>query len=330
MIDWSKGVVARYYATIVDPQTWRDIETFDITGGSITCSNSGVRGSADIDCIVFDHDNEQWIRIYLDARQDNEGELVPLFTGLASSPDISYNGRVQNSKVRCYSPLFPAEKKYLPLGWYAQAGTDGATAIKDLLSEITPAPIIIDGSSRSITQNYVAENEETALTMVDKLLDAINWKIYIEGNGTIHIAPFDNTIVETFGQEENDVLEMNVTISNNWDEIPNVFRAVGSGIASIAKDEDPNSRFSISNRGREIWAQETNCVLNNGEKISDYAERRLKELQQVSKTIDYTRRFMPGIRIDDYVWLKYPEQNISGPFLIESQTINLNYGGQVS
>ena len=123
---------------------------------------------------------------------------------------------------------------------------------------------------------------------------------------------------------------MNVTISNNWDEIPNVFRAVGTGIASIAKDEDPNSRYSIVNRGREIWAQDTNCILNDGEKISDYAERRLKELQQTSKVIDYTRRFIPNIRIDDYVWIKYPEQNISGAFLIESQTINLGYGGQVS
>ena len=24
-IDWSKGFSARYYATIVDPKTWRDI-----------------------------------------------------------------------------------------------------------------------------------------------------------------------------------------------------------------------------------------------------------------------------------------------------------------
>lgn len=330
MIDWSKGIVAKYYATMVDPETWRDIETFDIIGGSITFSNSGVRGSADIDCMSFDHENEHWIRIYLDAKQNNEGERVPLFTGLASSPDIKYNGRIQNSKVQCFSSLFPAEKKYLPLGWYAQAGTNGAIAIKDLLKDVTPAPVVIDGSSQSIVSNIVAESDETALTMVDKLLDAINWKIYIEGNGIIHIAPFTNSVKAVFGQEGNDVLEMDVTVSNNWDEIPNVFRAVGSGIASIAKDEDPNSKFSIVNRGREIWAQDTNCILNNGEKISDYAERRLKELQRVSKTVDYTRRFIPNIRIDDYVFLKYPEQNISGPFLIESQSINLGHGGQVS
>ena len=65
MIDWSKGIVARYYATMVDPKTWRDIETFDIIGGSINYTDSGIRGSADIDCKDFDHEKEYWVRIYL-------------------------------------------------------------------------------------------------------------------------------------------------------------------------------------------------------------------------------------------------------------------------
>lgn len=330
MIDWSKGVVSRYYATIVDPNTWRDTTSFDILGGSVNYSNSGIRGSADIECSEFDHENEYWIRIYLEAKQNFDTDLVPLFTGLACAPDINYNGRIQSSKIKCYSTLFPAEKKYLPLGWYAQSGSNGAIIIKDLLSEIIPAPITIDGSSPSITQSIVAEKDETTLSMADKILTAINWKLYIDGDGTVHISPKNREPVAAFGSEENDILEMNVTVSSNWDEIPNVFRAVGSGIASIAKDENPTSRFSIPSRGREIWAQETNCVLNDGEKISDYAERKLKELQKVSKTIDYTRRFVPNVKIDDYVWIKYPEQNISGIYLIESQTISLNYAGQVS
>ena len=161
-------------------------------------------------------------------------------------------------------------------------------------------------------------------------MEVINWRIILDGNGTIHIAPFNNEIVETFSHQENDILEMNVTISSNWADIPNVFRAVGSGISSIAKDEDPSSPFSIPNRGREIWAQDTNCILNDGEKISEYASRKLREAQMVSKTIDYTRRFMPDIGIGDYVWLNYPDQDISGKFIIRSQTLNLGYGGQVS
>lgn len=330
MIDWSKGIVAKYYATIVDPGTWRDIEKIDIIGGSINYTDSGVRGSADINCRVFDHENEHWLRIYLSANQNRETELIPLFTGLASSPDITYDGRIPDSKVQCYSVLSPAEKIYLPLGWYAQYGSNGATNVRDLLRDIIPAPIVIDGSSASLAENIIAEGEETRLSMVDKILKAINWRIYLDGDGTIHIAPMASLISGSFGYDTNDVLEMSVTISNNWDEIPNVFRAVGSGISSIARDEDPNSRFSIVNRGREIWAQETGCTLSNGEKISEYANRKLREAQKVSKTIDYTRRFMPNIKIYDQVLLNYPEQGITGTYTIKSQSINLGYGGQVS
>lgn len=330
MIDWSKGIVARYYATIVDPETWRDITSFDIIGGSINYSDSGVRGSADISCKEFDHEKEYWIRIYLNAKQQENSELIPLFTGLASSPDISYNGRIPDSKVQCFSVLSPAEKVYLPLGWYAQAGSNGANIIKDLLSDVIPAPIVIDGSSSSINQNVIAENGETNLSMVDKILDIIGWKLYFEGNGTVHISPMSSEIVSRFDYESNDVLEMNVSISSNWYDIPNVFRAVGSGISSIAKDEDVDSRFSIPNRGREIWAEEQNCVLNDNEKISEYAFRKLRELQNAYKTVDYTRRFKPNIRIGDIIWLNYPTQKLYGPFIINSQNIDIGYGGKVS
>ena len=34
-MDWSKGYSASYYAARVDPVTWRDVERFEITGGSI-------------------------------------------------------------------------------------------------------------------------------------------------------------------------------------------------------------------------------------------------------------------------------------------------------
>ena len=331
MIDWSRGITARYYASIINPSTWRDESTIDIISGSIKYTNSGIRGSADLECSKIDHNKEYWIRIYLEANQDGAGELVPLFTGIASSPDTTYNGRMYNSKVQCYSVLSPAEKIYLPLGWFARAGTSGGSVIKDLLSEHIPAPIVLEDGSPALTSDVIAEKNETRLSMVDKILEAINWRIILFGNGTIKIAPkSSDQITANFDYETNDVFEMNVTVSNNWYDVPNVFRAVGQGISSVAKDEDPNSKYSIPNRGREIWMQETDCILNKGEKISQYASRKLKEAQNVNKTIDYTRRFIPEIHISDYVYLNYPEQNINGIFVIESQDINLKYAGQVS
>lgn len=334
MIDWSKGIVSRYYATIVDPVTWRDVSEVDIISGSIKYSDNNERVSADVDCRSFDRDSEYWIRLYLLARQSGESERIPLFTGIVSVPDVTYNGRIEDNKLQCYSALSLASKIYLPLGWYSGMGVDGTKIIKTILTEHIPAPIVIDNSEESVSpilsQNIVAEGGETCLSMVDKILTAINWRLFVDGNGTIHISPYSNEVVAFFDYQDNDIFEMDVTVSNNWYDVPNVYRAVGSGISSVVKDEDPNSRFSIQNRGREIWVNETDVVLSNNEKIGDYALRKLKEAQQIHKTLDYTRRFDPNVKISDYVRINYLAQGISGIFKIKSQSLTLGYGGKVS
>lgn len=330
MINWSEGVTARYYATVVDPSTWQDISSFDISGGSIKYSDSGVRESADLNCSNISPDNEFWMRIYFDVEQGSNHDRVPLFTGLASIPDSSWTGKFNTSNLQCYSVLSVTEKVLLPLGWYAPAGANGARTIKDLLSDATPAPIIIDGVSPSLSQSVVAENGESKLSMVDKILTAIDWRIKISGNGTITICDIADDISANFNYLNNDIIEMDVQINRNMHDIPNVFQAINNDMISVARDEDPTSPFSIVNRGREIWMQETNCVLNNGEKIGEYAHRRLREEQKLYRTISYNRRFLPGIRPTDMVAINYPEQKINGIFEVQSQTLDLAYGGRIS
>ena len=70
-MNWSSGFSAEYYASIVDPNTWRDINRFEITGGSITRNDSELRESADIECLNYTEVTEQWIRIWLNAKQGN-------------------------------------------------------------------------------------------------------------------------------------------------------------------------------------------------------------------------------------------------------------------
>lgn len=334
MINWSKGIVARYYASIVDPSTWIDVSDIDITSGSIKYSETGERVSADISCLTFDRNSEYWIRLYLIARQGSETERVPLFTGIVSIPDVTYHGKKEDNKLQCYSPLSLADKIYLPLGWYVGIGSDGSKSVKNLLSDVIPAPIKISEVENEdipvLSQQIIAENGETRLSMADKILDAINWRMYLDGDGTINISPKANEITASFDYQYNDIFEMDVTVSNNWYDVPNVYRAIGSGISSIARDEDPNSRFSIQNRGREIWVSEDNCILASGENIGDYAKRKLKEAQRIYKTLDYTRRFDPNVKISDIVRINYLGQDISGLYRIKSQTLEIGYGGRVS
>ena len=144
-MDWSKGYSATYYLAQVDPVTWRDIARIEITGGSINREKTGLIESADIDCTGYD-DGERWIRVYLDARQNGAAEHVPLFTGLATSPEDEIDGtRVENA-LQCYSVLKPVDDVLLLRGWYAPRKSKGTDVIRKLLVP-TPAPVVWEEGS---------------------------------------------------------------------------------------------------------------------------------------------------------------------------------------
>ena len=330
-MDWSKGFSSRYYISIVDKNTWKDVKRIEITGGSIKRSISNLRQSADIDVVNYQEEGEPLIRVWLDAKQNDSSSHIPLFTGLAVSPGRKINGRYITQTLQCYSILKPANDILLPRGWYAPAEMDAIYQIKKLL-KVTNSPVeILDETAKfPLTSAIVAEQNETNLSMVEVLLNAINWRMIIDGYGTIWLGPYPKEPIMLLDSRDYDIVEPQLSDTYDWFDCPNVFRAVAGETYAEVKDLDPDSPFSIPNRGREIWAEETTCNLNENETIGDYAQRRLRELQQVGRTISYDRRFIPDLNISDIVMLNFPAQNISGSFVITSQSIALGHNAKTS
>lgn len=328
-MDWSKGFSATYYATVVDAPSWRDVERFEIIDGSISKSESGLRTSADLTCKDYTQTVEQWIRVWLDVRQDGDTQHIPLFTGLSTSPEREINGRLITIPLTCYSVLKPSQDVLLQRGWYAPAEISCERIIKNLL-KVTPAPIEFGEGIPMLSQGIIAEDNESNLSMVEKILKAINWRMRITGSGIIQILPKASEISAQFDAFENDSIEPKVTVSEDWFNCPNVFRAINEDVSAVARDDNSDSPLSTVNRGREIWAEETDCDLADNESIAAYAIRRLKEAQKIAYTVSYDRRYIPDVEISDQIGLHYPEQNIDGVFEITSQTINLGYGCRTS
>lgn len=323
-MDWSKGFTASYYAYIIDAKTWREIELLKLIDGSVSRSETGLRNSADIKVINY-NDREQYVRIYLDVQQNGKSDHIPIFTGLTSAPSRDIDGVLETNSIECYSVLKPAEDVLLQRGYYVPAGADGGLAIKQLLS-VTPAPVEVIGEAPTLQTAIIAEDSENHLTMVDKVLTAINWRLRILGNGTIQIMPLATTASKTFDPINMDVVEPTLTVSKDWYECPNVFRAVSEDIYAVARDDSPESSLSTINRGREVWAEETGVALNSGESIAEYAIRRLKELQQIEAGATYKRRYDPDVLVSDLVRFNYPKQGLQGLYRIKSQTMQLSYG----
>ena len=328
-MNWNKGYTSACYMTVVDRLTWRDTQRIEITGGSVSRTDTGLRESAQVDCVRYDQSAERWIRIWMDVTQEGSSEHVPVFTGLAASPDRDINGRLETSQVICYSVLQPAKDIPLKRGWYAPAGANGANLAAQLLA-VTPAPKVVEEGSPLLSSTYIAESGETHLTMAQKIISAIGWRLRIEGDGTIHICPQAAGVSAAFDSLEYDAIEPKVKVTYDWFSAPNMFRAIMNGVSAVAEDDSPDSIFSTIRRGREIWKEESNCQLNDTESLVEYAQRRLKEEQDVAYIAAYDRRYHPAVTVSDLVRLNYPEQDLVGVFMVKKQNIDLKRGGRTS
>lgn len=324
-MDWNKGFSASYFATFVDASTWRDLERFDITEGQISIDIEELRCSASLGAVRYQSGTERLVRVYLDARQNGDAQLVPLFTGYATSPSRTFNGVLETNPLDLYSVLKPVQDVILPRGWYAAAEIPCGTLIRDLLAP-TPAPVEIADNSPALTDAIIAEDDESNLTMIEKILTAMDWRLRITGAGVIQILPTASEPIVAYDPIDNDAIEPNVDVSHDWYECPNCLRATAADLTAVARDDSADSMYSTVNRGREIWISETDCDLNDGETIEEYATRRLKEEQRTAVTASYQRRFYPDVFSSDLIRLHYPAQGLEGLYRVESLSITLGHG----
>ena len=344
-MNYSTGYISSFYGMTVDPVTWRDMERFEIISGNIDKNIDNLRDSASLvmkdDFDVLD----QWIRIYMDANQSGDVVHVPLFTGIATSPSVSYTLGVSNYTIQCYSVLKPLEDILLPKGYFASTRIAGTDILKELL-KATPAPVVVDNKSGNLTTNIVAEGNETNLTMIDTILpylttdeviqigdDNIGTKtsdiqLRISGDGHIVISAVRDDPVAIFSKLQNDVVTTDFNKDRDWFECPNVLVVSTDANSETIRDDDPNSILSTVSRGREIWASEVNVTISDNESLLSYGRRKLKELQIRNEFVDYTRRFDPAIQPGDIVRIKYPD--LDGDYRVESQSIDLSPGAPTS
>ena len=134
--------------------------------------------------------------------------------------------------------------------------------------------------------------------------------------------------VAIISANKNDVIETSFSISRDWFDCPNVFKASYGDFTAIERDDDPASELSTVSRGREIWMVEESVSLEEDESLGEYAKRRLREEQTKSESASYTRRFLPEINQGDMIRINYPE--LQGDFYVDSQSINLGINAQTN
>lgn len=322
---WNKGFTYKIYGRAVDPASWADKETFSIVNGDISKQDNDLRESATIEVQDYDPDREMWIRVYMDISQNNDSYHVPIFTGLATSPSKDIDGNAVSTKMECYSVLKPLDDVLLPRGWYARAYREPNRILDELL-EPCFAPVTYGEELHELTNHILAEDNESNLSMLDKVLEALNLVLKIDGHGRITITTPSTEPVATFTSGDFDIIEPKLSYSNDWFSCPNVVMAIDEELMAIARDDDENSPLSTVNRGREIWHVEDGVNLAENDTLAEYARRLLTKLQDVKETLSYTRAYVPDIGVGDVIRLRYNQ--FAGLYRITRQKFDMD--GSVS
>lgn len=329
-MNYTRGYKASFYAVLIDPVSWMELDRINVTSGSITNTESGLRQTARLTVRDFDQTQEHWLRIYMDARQDANIDHVALFTGLAEAPSQDIDAPVITNDLECYSVLEPINTPMI-FGEYIPYGVNAGTAIKRLLKP-TKAPVEIDPNTPIIQDYIIAEENETNLTMIEKILkavstDSVGWQMVIDGMGTIRVRPRPTKPALVVSAKGVDIIKSELKVTHDWFKVPNVFKATSGDAVAVAKDENPDSPYSTASRGREIVVTERDVTLAEDEGLAEYAKRRLAEEQQIAEIAEYPRRFMPGVYVGDIVRADYDVLN--GDYEVTQQDISFTHNGEL-
>jgi len=302
-----------YYT--VDPGTWRDMKKIDtVISSSISRDlEAETLGSASI--TITESLGECYIRIYLITIQNGVREKHPLGTFLVQTPSYSFDGKVKNITMDAYTPLLELKEKNPPIGYSIYKDENIMERACLVLSEQMRAPYVASTKDTKLTDNFVANLDDTWMTFLIDLLANAEMRLELDELGRVLFAPEQEIAslqpVWTFDTGNSSILYPDFTIDHDLYGIPNVVEVIYSNgketVSSIAVNDDPNSPVSTVSRGRIINQRITDpAVIGNPSKaeLDLYAKRTLKELSSIEYSITFSHGYCP-VRIGDCVRLNY-------------------------
>ena len=341
MADWTSTMQQTFEYYTVDPGTWRDMKKIDtVISSSISRDlEAETLGSASI--TITESLGECYIRIYLITIQNGIREKHPLGTFLVQTPSYSFDGKVKNITMDAYTPLLELKEKNPPIGYSIYKDENVMERACLVLREQMRAPYVASSKDTKLTDNFVANLDDTWMTFLMDLLANAEMRLELDELGRVLFAPVQELAslqpVWTFDTDNSSILYPDFTIDHDLYGIPNVVEVIYSNgketVSSVAVNDDPNSPVSTVTRGRIINQRITDpAVIGNPSKaeLDLFAKRTLKELSSIEYSITFTHGYCP-VRIGDCVRLNYEAAGLKNvKAKIISQSIDCTPGCPVA
>ena len=332
MANWMQGYTAEWAVREVDPDTWADrgaVAPVREVSVSRDCTDDVPlieTGSMTLDSRApFE---TAWCRVYMVAEQGGK-ESVAIATLLFDRASSRFDHGTWSTAMRGRSVLQPAADRKMPMSAFVAAGADGAREAGRLLSECTPAPVLVEGSF-TLVDDLVFDIGGSYLQAVWKLLDAAGWCMQIDGDGIIHIVPMPSEPSLELSKANAGLLIPGIDDDYNLLDIPNRYYAVDDGIMAVATNENPSSPTSKQARGRWIEVTDESPTPVDGETLELYARRKLAELSTVTHSYSYNREWWPGVTCYSVVRATMEDNGIVGDLRVQKQDLVCGKGVVVS
>ena len=327
MINWTESMQQSFSYYEVDPATWLDKRKLEfVTNSSINWDQGNdTLGSANIE--TTESVGECYIRIYMDVIQNGiKYQPIPMGTFLVQTPNDDFDGKVHNRNLDAYTPLIELKENPMAIGYSVLIGENIMDRSRQLCREYMRAPIGKATNATVLTENFVANLDDTRLSFILDLLKNANFKLGLDEMGRILFIPEQDTIalqpVHTYNDDDKSILYSNISINRDLYGIPNVVEVVynvrndDSGVNEYlcvrAVNDDEDSPTSTVNRGREIIYREKDIKLQGSpskEQLQLYAEKILTELSTLEYKITYTHAYC-GVRTGDCVLINYGQAGL--------------------
>ena len=334
-IDFSKGYVATFSLREVDQATWASGAELDgFMSASVTrdCTDEYPMieaGSVELTLGAWDNMSDGYRRIEMVAEQGGVVERIPIATLLMSSTQSSVDKEAQTARAECSSVLKPCDDRLMLTGSYAPKGSDGAAYAAALIAECSPAPVSVEGSF-TLDEHVVFGVGVSYLQAAWTVLQAADWCMRITGDGMVHICAKPTEASFVLDDDAKASLVPGVEKSVDLSGVPNRYYAVSGDEVGEAVNDSPDSATSTVSRGRYVDYIDDSPVKVDGETMTAYAERKLRELSTVTREFTYTREYVDGLLPFDAVAGKVDEFGMDGGFRVLRQSLSLGRGVTVS
>ena len=322
-MEWGQSYSATWKVFRVNRSTWADAEelkSIDEVSVSRTADGSLLEsGSMELSG-EFTSD---YYRIVMVAEQGGEVTRVDVATLLfdVTGGTINYGRTVHD--VDGFSVLYPASKTTILAGEFAPKGVDGAEYAAELLREAVNAPISVEGSF-TLNDYLVHDIGSSVLEAVWNVLEAGNFVMQIDGRGVIHIRPMPTDPALILDNSSLGIMMSEISFETDISEVPNRYIVIVDNNKTVAVNNDPESVISTSQRGYCVDQVDESPTAINGETLSAYANRRLKELSVEKEEKTYTREYAADVYL--YSIVRASIDGMTGDYRINSQTVECGKG----